>query len=75
MAWKGLEGQGKPATRPGRASQWPEKPSKARKFGKERVKMEKNVKCKHEVPKFGMRILRASHFGARNECFQTAKMC
>ena len=29
----------------------------------------------NEVPKFGMRILQASHFGARNECFQTAKLC
>ena len=29
---------------------------------------------KKEVPKFALRILQASHFGARNKCLQTAKM-
>ena len=28
-----------------------------------------------KVPKFGVKILQASHFGARNERFQSAKMC
>ena len=57
-----------------RPSQWPGKASKARKFGKIRMRKWRNEK-ENQVPKFGMRILQASHFGARNECFQAAKMC
>ena len=66
---KGLECQPK-AMRP---SQWPGKVLKERKFGKIRMKKGRNIN-KKEVPKFALRILQASHFGARNKCLQTAKM-
>ena len=67
---RGLECQPK-AMRP---SKWLGKAPKALKFVRIRMIKGRNIN-KKEVPKFGMRILQASHVGARNKCFQSANLC